>query len=72
MDKPQMDEYWIARIGYWSTEEPKVDIVIIYYIWENGDIDFIPCAQGYGGDPIRTSMCESFELIENIDMEKYK
>ena len=69
---PKMDEYWVARIGYWSNEEPKIDIVIIYYVWENGEIDFIPCAQGYGGDPIRTSVCESFELIEKINMEKYK
>lgn len=69
---PKIDEYYIARIGYWSKERTKVDVVMIFYVWDNGEIDFIPCAQGYGGDPIRSSQCATFELLEKIDMEKYK
>lgn len=64
------DEYWVARIGYWG-EKPKVDIVYIFYAWENGEIDFIPCS-GIDGDPVRASRCESFELLERVEVEKYK
>lgn len=67
---PKMDEYWIARIAYWG-EKPKVDVVLIFYAWENGEIDFIPCS-GIGADPIRASDCESFELLEKVEVEKYK
>ena len=66
----RMDEYWIARIGYWG-EKPRVEVICIYYAWENGEIDFIPCT-GIGADPIRTSECESFELLERVEVEKYK
>lgn len=71
MPKPQMDEYWIARIQYWPEQEPIVDVVYIFYAWQNGDIDFIPCMQGEG-DPIRSTQCAQFELLEKIDVEKYK
>ena len=69
--KPQMDEFWVARIRYWPEQEPIVDIVCIYYTWQNGDIDFIPFMQG-DGDPIRNTECAQFELLERIEMEKYK
>ena len=69
--KPQMDEFWVARIRYWPEQEPIVDIVCIYYTWQNGDIDFIPFMQG-DGDPIRNTECAQFELLERIKMEKYK
>ena len=69
--KPQMDEFWVARIRYWPEQEPIVDIVCIYYTWQNGDIDFIPFMQG-DGDPIRNTECAHFELLERIEMEKYK
>ena len=67
---PKMDEYWVARIGYWG-EEPRIDVVYIYYAWQNGEIDFIPCT-GIGADPVRASDCESFELLERVEVEKYK
>ena len=70
MAECKMDEYWIARIQYW-VEKPTVDVVYIYYAWQNGEIDFIPCT-GIGADPIRASDCESFELLEKIDLEKYR
>ena len=70
MAECKMDEYWIARIVYWG-EKPTVDVVYIYYAWQNGEIDFIPCT-GIGADPIRVSDCESFELLEKIDLEKYR
>ena len=69
--KPQMDEFWVARIRYWPEQEPIVDIVCIYYTWQNGDIDFIPFMQG-DGDPIRNTECAQFESLERIEMEKYK
>lgn len=71
MTKPQMDEMWIARIRYWPEQEPIVDVVCIFYAWQNGDIDFIPFMQG-DGDPIRNTECAHFELLERIEMEKYK
>lgn len=69
--KPQMDEYWIARIQYWPKQNPVVDVVIIYYAWENGEIDFIPCIGG-GGDPVRSTQCAHFELLEKVEVDKYK
>ena len=71
MIKPQMDEYWIARIQYWPEQEPVVDVIYIYYAWKTGEIDFIPATQGEG-DPIRSTQCAQFELLEKIDLEKWK
>lgn len=72
MPNPQMDEYWIARIQYWPKQTPVVDVVIIYYAWENGEIDFIPCIGGGGGDPVRSTQCAHFELLEKVEVDKYK
>ena len=71
MAECRMDEYWIARIQYWPEQEPVVDVVYIYYVWQTGEIDFIPCPQGEG-DPIRSTQCAQFELLEKIDLEKYR
>lgn len=71
MPKPQMDGYWVVRIQYWPEQEPVVDVVYIFYSWQNGEIDFIPCMQG-DGDPIRSTQCARFELLERIEVEKYK
>ena len=71
MAECKMDEYWFARIQYWPGQEPVVDVVYIFYAWQNGEIDFIPCMQGEG-DPIRSAQCAQFELLERIDLEKYK
>lgn len=70
MTECRMDEYWIARIQYWPGDGPHLYVVYIYYAWQNGDIDFIPC--GSEGDPIRSTQCAQFELLERIDLEKYK
>jgi hypothetical protein len=67
--KPQIDEYWIARIKYWPEREVETTIVAIYYVWKDGAIDFIPF---YEGDVIRSTQCAQFELLERIEMEKYK
>ena len=69
--KPQMDEYWIARIQYWPEKEPQIDIVMISYPWEDGAIDFIPF-NSLDGDIVRSTACAQFELLERIEMEKYK
>lgn len=67
--KPQMDEYWIARVEYWPERGKETTIVLIYYVWEDGSIDFIP----FGDDgPIRSTQCAQFELLERIKMERYK
>ena len=70
--RPQMDEYWIARIKFWPTDDAHIDVVTIYYVWEDGVVDFLPCAQGYGGDPVRSTQCAHFELLERVEVEKYK
>ena len=70
MIKPQVDEYYIARIKYWDDGKEVIEVVNIYYIWKTGEIEFIPCI----GDmtPIKSSCCAHFELLEKIEVEKYK
>lgn len=68
--RPQMDEFWIARIQYWPEDETKVDIVFIYYVWSDGSVDFIPF-ESVDGDAVRSSRCEKFELLEKINIERY-
>ena len=70
MAECKMDEYWISRIQFWPEQDPEIHVVYIYYVWQNGDIDFIPC--GGEGDPIRSTQCAQFELLERIEVEKYK
>ena len=72
MAECKMDEYWIARIRYWPEQEPEVDVVSIYYVWKDGTIEFIPCSVGPEGDPIRSTQCAQFEILEKIDLEKYR
>lgn len=67
--RPKIDEYWIARIKYWPDEDARIDVVLIYYPWGNGDVDFIPCGEE---EPIRSTQCAQFELLERIEVEKYK
>jgi hypothetical protein len=38
-------------------------------VWKDVAIDFIPF---YEGDVIRSTQCAQFELLERIEMEKYK
>ena len=71
MAECKMDEYWIARFQYWPEGEVKVDVVFIAYAWENGVIDFIPF-NSIEGDCVRSDCCTQFELLERIEMEKYK
>ena len=68
---PKIDEFWIARIQYWPEYETKVDIVYIYYVWSDGSIDFIPFESVDGG-AVRSSCCEKFELLEKIEVDKYR
>lgn len=67
----KMDEYWIARIQFWPGNGPHLYVVYIYYVWQNGDIDFIVCGSGED-DPIRSTQCVQFKLLEKIEVEKYK
>ena len=71
MAECKMDEYWIARIQYWPEQDPEIHVIYIYYVWQNGEIHFIPCAQR-GGDPIYSTQCAQFEILEKIDLEKYR
>jgi hypothetical protein len=72
MAECKMDEYWIARMRYWPEQKPEVDVVYIYYVWKDGTIDFIPCSVGPEEDPIRSTQCAQFEILEKIDLEKYR
>ena len=65
------DDYWIARIKYWPGDKEHIAIVKIFYAWENGGIQFIPfgCEEG---DPIWATSCQLFELVERIEVDKYK
>ena len=71
MVKPKMNEYWIARFQYWPEGEIKVDVVFIACTWKDGIIDFIPF-NSIEGDCVRSNCCTQFELLEKIDLEKYK
>jgi len=68
---PQMDEFWIARIQYWPEKETRVDVIQISYPWKDGTVDFIPF-NSLDGDIVRSTTCAQFELLERIEMEKYK
>lgn len=69
---PEIKDYWIARIQYWPTAPAHYTIIQICHVRENGEIDFIPFSGMDEGDPIRSSQCEKFELLERIEVEKYK
>lgn len=71
MVKPQMNEYWITRIQYWPEQEPVVDVIFIACVWKDGVIDFIPF-NSIEGDCVRSNCCAQFELLEKIDLEKWK
>ena len=68
---PKMDEYWIARIQYWPEKESQIDIVMISHPWKDGTIDFIPF-NSLDGDIVRSTACAQFELLERVEVEKYK
>lgn len=65
------DDYWIARIKYWPGADEITTIVRIFYAWKDGGIQFVPWG-GDEGDPIWATNCQLFELVERIDLEKYK
>ena len=68
---PKTDEFWIARIKYWPGGEEIVTVVKIYYAWHDGAIQFVPWGSNED-EPIWSTSCLSFELVERIDMEKYR
>lgn len=69
--QPQIDEYWIARVQYWPGEAVDIDIILIHYPWKDGTIEFIPFGS-LDGDIVNSTQCAQFELLERIEMEKYK
>ena len=67
--KPRMDEYYIARVRFWEEDTDHILVIQVYYVWQNGMIDFIT----FGDDaPIRSNQCAHFELLEKIEVEKYE
>ena len=62
---PKMDEYWIARIKYWPGGESKVDVILIFYVWNNGEIDFIPF-QSADGDPFVPHAVNSLNYLRKL------
>ena len=67
----KQDEFWVARIKYWPGADTIVTVVKIYYAWHDGAIQFVP----FGGDdsePIWATNCQLFELLEKVEVEKYK
>lgn len=68
--KPQMDDYYIARIKYWPTDDFHVIPIQIYFVWKSGEIDFLAFTDNE--TPIRSTQCAHFELLEKIEVEKYK
>lgn len=63
--KPQMDEIWEARVQFWPGDEERHMLVVIYYAWKDGRIQFVP-ALCYDGDPIWAESCDKFELIRKV------
>jgi hypothetical protein len=67
---PHYEEFWIARLRY-PGGNPHITIVKIIALGENGNIGFIP----FGSDGTYIECAKDwalFELIEKIEMEKYK
>ena len=71
MTEALIDEFWIVRVQYWPEQKPEITVALIFYAWQNGDIDFIPF-NSYEGEPVRSSQCAHFELLEKIEVDKYK
>ena len=66
---PSVNDYWIARIQYWPQDQIRLTIVRIEYIWKDGRVEFAIV----GDDRIIVSdQCAQFELLEKIEMERYK
>jgi hypothetical protein len=71
LPKPETSDVWVARIKYWPGANEIITIVRIFYAWKDGAIQFVPWG-GDDGDPIWATNCQLFELLEKIDLEKYK
>ena len=63
MPKAKTDEVWEARIRFWPGDIERHMLVVIYYAWKDGRIQFLP-AFDTEGDPIWSDSCDKFELIK--------
>ena len=65
--KPKTDEIWSVKLKYWPSDIERNMLVIIYYAWADGRIQFLPlnCCEG---DPIWADQCAMFELIERVSV----
>lgn len=65
----KMDEFWIARVQFWPDDITHILVIQIYYVWQDGAIDFVT----FGDEaPIRSNQCAHFELLEKIEVDKYE
>lgn len=62
---PKIDEVWEAKIKFWPEDEERHMLVIIYYVWADGRIQFIP-ALCYEGDPIWVHQCAQVKWIRKV------
>lgn len=63
---PKIDEVWEARIKFWPEDKERHMLVVIYYVWANGVIEFKP-ALCYDGPPIADYQCAQVEWIGKVE-----
>lgn len=66
--KPKTNEFWFARVQYWPEDEERIILVKFYYVWQDGEMQFVPVFDAGAGDPVWVSSCYKFEPIERVDV----
>ena len=63
-------DFWIARIKFWIGS-PEIVTVIKIHSWKTGPILFY-IAGDWRDYPVDATACQLFELLEKIEVDKYK
>lgn len=63
---PKIDEVWEAKIKFWPEDEERHMLVVIYYVWASGVIEFKP-ALCYDGPSIADYQCAQVEWIRKVE-----
>ena len=65
---PKTDEFWFVRVQYWPEDKERIILVKFYYVWQDGEMQFVPVFDAGMGDPVWVSSCYKFELIERVNV----
>lgn len=67
----QSGEYWIARFQYRAEHIMRTEIVLVVEANNENEIEFI-YFNSIDGEVINSTQCARFELLEKVEVEKYK